>query len=358
MPLAENLSDQCLVTGVDFFNFSRTELSRYLSEQLGEKNFRSEQLFSWVYRKKISDFEEMSDISCRLRSELSKKVFFGKATKVECKVSTDGTRKYLLETSEKSLVESVMIAQPRRKTLCVSSQVGCGMACAFCRTGTMGFKKNLTTSEILQQVVEVQKDSSEQWSDEFSNIVFMGMGEPLHNYKNVLEALRVLVDPKGFAFSPRKITVSTVGLVPAIERFANETIVNLAVSLNATTDEVRDAIMPINKRFPLATLIAALRKVPTTKRKQITIEYVLLSGVNDTQEDLKRLPSLVRDLRVKINLIPYNENAGLGFKSPKKEWVAHWRECLVKKGLDTTIRWSKGQDIKAACGQLVTNATK
>ena len=299
----------------------------------------------------------MTDLSLLFREELRKRLCFHSSSNVSREISADGTRKYLIEGDDGGRVEAVMIKQPEWMTLCLSSQVGCGMGCTFCRTGEMGFQRNLTTSEIIRQVMLVSEDSR-TFEDSFSNIVFMGMGEPLHNYRQVVRALKILVDPDGLAISPKKITVSSVGLVPAIEKFGAEGLgINLAVSLNATTDEVRDRIMPINKAYPIETLFKTLRNFPLKSRGRITIEYVLLSGVNDTSEDLSRLSRILRGLPVKINLIPYNENAGLGFLSPPKERVSEWCEELKAEGFDTTIRWSKGRDINAACGQLAVTRT-
>lgn len=340
---------------VDFFNHSRQSLEGILSERFSMRPFRAEQVFQWVYRHKQIDPVLMTNISKVARERLAHGFEFPRATIEKCEVSRDGTRKYLFRTNKGNLVESVMIKQPTRMTLCISSQVGCGMGCKFCRTGEMGFLKNLTTSEIVQQVVGVSDDASARWNDSFSNIVFMGMGEPLHNYANVREAVRILTDPQGLAIAPRKITVSTVGLVPRIIEFGQEVQACLAVSLNATTDEVRSKIMPVNQRFPLEQLLGALREFPLTGRKRITIEYVMLAGVNDSEGDLKRLPRLLHGIKAKVNLIPYNENAGLGFKSPSRDKVARWQAHLSKT-IDTTVRWSKGQDISAACGQLATQA--
>lgn len=341
----------------DFFNFSLPELEVLFKERFSIAPFHARQAFMWVYKKKIRDFNLMTDLPAKIRPVLKDNIFFSSAQQKSRQISSDGTRKYLFGLGENT-VEAVMIKQPTRMTLCVSSQVGCGMACAFCRTGTMGFIKNLSTSQILQQVEGVINDAK-NFGDIFQNIVFMGMGEPLHNFENVSRAIRILTHQNGFEIGPRRITVSTVGLVPAIKRFAEEKVpANLAVSLNATTDEVRSKIMPINKKYPLSSLIGALKNFPTTKHKKITIEYVMLSDVNDTEADLRRLPKLLHGVSAKINLIPYNDNAGLGFKTPKRDWVHNWQKTLAGKGLEATIRWSKGQDINAACGQLVTDDKK
>jgi 23S rRNA (adenine2503-C2)-methyltransferase len=339
----------------DFFNFSYHELAEYLSVQLGTSRYRATQLFEWVYRHGITDLDQMKNIGGELRDQLRDHFAFPASLPIhDRQISSDGTRKYLFEVEGGDLIESVMIKQPSRMTLCVSSQVGCAMGCKFCRTATMGLKRSLTTSEIIGQVRGVLEDAK-HFGDSFQNIVFMGMGEPLHNFDGVTRAVRNLTDPRGFAISPRKVTVSTVGLVPAIRRLGESDVpVSLAISLNATTDEVRSEIMPVNARFPLSDLIAAIKEFPLGPRKKITIEYVLLGGVNDSADDMRRLAKLMRGLPVKINLIPYNENAGLGYKSPSRDWVYSWQTYLNSHGHQSFIRWSKGQDIGAACGQLAT----
>ncbi len=303
----------------------------------------------------------MANINKELREKLAAFFSFPKADIKKKSVSKDGSVKYLLEVSPEVFIEVVLIQQPGRVTLCVSSQYGCAMGCAFCRTGTMGLNSNLSTGDIVRQVMAVIEDAGEGEELPFSNIVFMGMGEPLHNTEAVFDAIRILMDGSGLAIGPRKITLSTSGLVPGIREFIKAELgVNLAISLHATTDEVRKKIMPIAKRYPLSELIQVLHEVPLKPRKALTIEYVLLAGVNDTAADMKRLPGLLHGLKVKVNLIPYNENAGLGFKAPKREVISAWMDRLVSSGIDTTIRWSRGNDINAACGQLAVkkNDTK
>ncbi len=346
---------------LDFYNFSRDDLSRLFVERLGLSAYRATQVFEWVYRKRTTDFVRMTNIGAKVQQLLSELFVFSDLRMTQRRVSADGSRKYLFEVDRdrhgrESLVESVMIKQPTRMTLCVSSQVGCGMGCSFCRTGEMGFRRHLSSSEIVRQVLAVIADA-ENFGDSFQNIVFMGMGEPLHNFDAVVAALRILRDQHGLSIPGRKITVSSVGLVPAIERFGALGLdINLAVSLNATTDEVRNRVMPVNRAYPLALLTDCLRNYPLRGRRVITIEYVLLSGVNDGDDDIRRLPRLLNGIRCKVNLIPYNANAGLGFESPARERIFHWQRALAASGLDTTIRWSKGQDIHAACGQLATSA--
>jgi 23S rRNA (adenine2503-C2)-methyltransferase len=342
----------------DFFNYSYSELAELLQTEFGATSFRATQLFEWVYRKGVTDFEQMTNISRELRSKLAAAVVFPKARIADRQISVDGTRKYLFEVEGGDLVESVMIKQTNRMTLCVSSQVGCAMGCKFCRTGTMGLKRSLSTSEILRQVNGVIEDAK-NFGDGFQNIVFMGMGEPLHNFDGVTRAVRNLTDRRGYGMSSRKVTVSTVGLVPAIRKLAaSDVAVSLAVSLNGTTDEVRSRIMPINERFPIAELLDAVKAFPVGPRKKVTIEYVMLGGVTDTQDDMVRLAKMMRGLPVKINLIPYNDNAGLGFASPSRDWVFVWQRYLNSQGLQAFIRWSKGADIAAACGQLATDSKR
>ena len=342
----------------DFFSLPREELGRLLAEQFDLQEYRATQLFDWVYRKGLTDFSDMSNLKKELRSTLSSQFNFSFLPIADRQISKDGTRKYLFKLPSGQNVETVMIKQPSRMTLCVSSQIGCAMGCTFCRTGTMGLHRNLSVSEIVGQVYAVRKDAK-NFNDDFTNIVFMGMGEPLHNIKNVLPALKILRDDFAFGVGARKITVSTVGLVPAIKKFAaSDADVNLAVSLNATTDQVRSQIMPINRKYPLEELLKTLREFPLKRRRKITIEYVMLAGVNDSKEDLKRLPRILHGLKAKVNLIPYNENAGLGYKTPTRSWISHWHNSLVNSDFDVTVRWSKGIDIDAACGQLATNDIK
>lgn len=342
----------------DFFDYSYSELADLLEIEFAATRFRATQLFEWVYRKGVTELDQMTNISRDLRQRLASSLHFPKARIHERHISVDGTRKYLFEVEGGDLVESVMIKQPNRMTLCVSSQVGCAMGCRFCRTGTMGLKRSLSTSEIIRQVNGVLEDAK-SFGDSFSNIVFMGMGEPLHNFDGVTRAVKLLTDPHGFGMSPRKVTVSTVGLVPAIRKLAQSDVaVSLAVSLNATTDEVRSQVMPINDRFPISELLAAIKEFPVGPRKKVTIEYVMLGGINDTTADMQRLAKMMRGLPVKINLIPYNDNAGLGFDSPSKEWVHAWQRYLNTQGHQAFIRWSKGADIAAACGQLATSSKR
>ena len=339
-------------------NFDREELSQELVGAFAQKPFRVRQMLPWLYRQRVRNFADMSDLPLSLRASLKERFELSRPTRESTQRSKDGTIKFLFGLGSGDSVESVLIRQPDRYTLCISSQVGCAIGCTFCRTAQMGLKRNLTTAEILGQVLAVRDFIYEEEKDEnldFQNIVFMGMGEPLHNVKNVIRAVKLLIDPLAFGLSARRVTVSTSGLVPAIEKFGAEVgQANLAISLNATDDQTRTRIMPINKRWPLEKLLGTLRNYPLLKRQRFTIEYVLLKGVNDREEDLARLPKLLHGIPSKINLIPYNSNSGLGFQPPGRSVIEHWHQTLLAKNFVSTVRWSKGEDIQAACGQLAT----
>jgi len=351
---------------VDILGIDREALRELLSNALDLSPYRARQLFSWVYKRKVRDFSLMTDLSKVLRNELQSRFEVSRLEVSQIEHSKDGSRKYLFKLQDGSEIESVLICQPKRYTLCVSSQVGCAIGCKFCRTAQMGLKRNLTPAEIIGQVIGVQEDviargerGGVDQPEPFQNIVFMGMGEPLHNKNSVITAVKILNDELGLNFSGRKITVSTSGLVPAIKEFgASGANANLAISLNATSDEVRSEVMPINKRWPLSELLSALKEYPLKPGRRITIEYVMLGGVNDTEDDLLRLPRLLHGIPSKVNLIPYNANAGLGFLAPTPEKVFEWQKRLLQMGMNSTIRWSKGMDISAACGQLATKAEK
>ena len=349
-------------------DFDREELSEELVRELGVKPFRARQIIQWIYKRRVRSFDEMTDINKELREKLSSMYEIYRPEIDTVQLSKDGTRKYLMRLRDGKLVETVLICQPKRYTLCISSQVGCAIGCKFCRTGLMGLTRHLDTHEIIGQVLRVQDHidelrqnppPGEPVPEQFLNIVFMGMGEPLHNFENVVRAANLLNDGIGSNFSKRKVTISTSGLVPRIKELGELNIpVALAVSLNSTTNETRDQLIPINKKYPLEDLLATLRAFPLHGRMRVTLEYVMLHGVNDTLEDLDRLPKIIRGIPAKINLIPYNENAGLGFKGPPESWVQKWQKTLLDQGINATVRWSKGQDISAACGQLATESSR
>lgn len=334
-------------------NLSLSQLEEEF-EKLGLEGYRARQVKKWLYQKDVTDFSQMTNISKAYQSLLSDKFEIPTLKIKEIQKSSDGTRKYLLELSDGQAIETVMIPSESRNTLCLSTQVGCAMGCTFCYTATMGLKRNLSIFEILEQVASVRRDLGD--SLRISNLVFMGMGEPLVNAKNLYPSLDILLDPECFSFSRHHITVSTSGIAPEIEKFGSKTPVKLAVSLHATTDQIRDQIMPINKKFPLDKLFDSLKKMELPKRNRITFEYVLLHGVNDTLEDAHRLAKMLSTLKAKINLILFNEFPEAPFKRPPEEWALKFQKVLLDKGYVAVIRKSRGRDILGACGQLAVNA--
>lgn len=324
--------------------------------ELGEKKFRARQVYRWVHQRGVTDFEAMTDISKELRSKLNARASFKPLHKDLEQRSKDGTIKYRWKTVDGKFIESVYMPSEERKTLCVSTQIGCAMGCTFCATATLGLMRNLTASEIVGQVhaanVEVRQNENSETLRPITNLVFMGMGEPLHNFENLKTALEILKSQDGPNFSHRHITVSTVGLVPMIERFGAETDVKLAISLNATTDEQRSKTMPVNRKWNIEALMDACRKFPLRQGRRITFEYVLLLGVNDSDDDAKRLGKLLEGIPAKVNLIPYNENAGLGFKTVADTRAEEFRELLAQQNIAAFVRKNRGRDIAAACGQL------
>ena len=330
---------------VDLKNFSIEELEAFILGA-GKERFRAKQIFKWIYQKGATTFSEMTNISRDFQKDLAEKAYISDLAPETTEVSSDGTRKYLFRLSDGESVESVLIPDEGRNTLCISSQVGCAMACAFCLTGTFRLSRNLTTAEIVSQVCAVRKDA------EIRNIVFMGMGEPLANLENVVRALKIVIDPDALQFSNRRVTVSTSGLIPEMDRLGKEVTVNLAVSLNATTDELRDQLMPINRRYPLRELMDACRRFPLPSRRMITFEYVMIRGVNDTLEDAKRLVRLISSIPSKVNLIPFNEHEGCSFLAPTQDAIDQFHSFLLGKHITVITRSSRGADISAACGQL------
>ncbi len=332
------------------------ELLARMVESLGERPFRARQLYRWVHQRGAASLDEMTDLSRPLREELGRRARLTTLERAGEQRSADGTIKWAWRTEDGKLIESVYLPETDRKTLCVSTQVGCAVGCSFCLTATMGLARNLTAGEIVDQVQRANRRLIELGEGPgprpLTNLVFMGMGEPLANYKNLKLALELLLSGEGPNFSHRHVTVSTSGLVPLIARLGTETPVKLAISLNATTDAQRDALMPINRRYPIARLLEACRAFPTRNGRRITFEYVLLGGVNDTLDDARRLADLVRGIPAKVNLIPYNENPGLEFSAPAPEAVQAFLEALLARNLTAVVRKSRGRDISAACGQL------
>ena len=329
---------------------SYEELERWVVEDLGEKKFRVQQLWSWMYTKYAGSFDEMTNLSKAFRAKLQSIARLSALELNDVYTASDGTRKITTKTDTGAVIESVLIPTENRCTLCISSQVGCAINCQFCLTAKMGLRGHLSTAEIVEQVVIARRLFEEE--QHVSNIVFMGMGEPLHNPDNVIPAANILIDGRGLDFSHRKVTVSTSGLVPQIRRFGRESRAKLAVSLNATTNEVRDWIMPINRRYPLEDLLAACREYPLERGERITFEYVMLDGVNDSMDDARRILKLLSNIPSKVNLIPFNAHEGTEFRSSPMSRIEEFREFLASKGYMATIRTTRGGDKMAACGQL------
>ena len=349
---------------IDLRDLTRAAL-RELVRGLGEPAFRGDQLFRWIWRQGERSFDAMTNLPASLRARLSGLARVGDVLVRRIDASRDGTRKLLVGLRDGNAVEAVLIPEPDRLTLCVSSQVGCALGCRFCATGTMGLTRHLTPGEIVGQVVAAQRVALEgdgvspelagradPTARPVTNIVFMGMGEPLHNAGAVLDALRILTDEDGFGYAPRRITVSTVGLIPQMLALGDELPVRLAVSLHAADTETRGRLMPVEKRYPIHDLLDACRRFPLHARERITFEYALLAGVNDAPEDARRLAGLLGDLRCKVNLLPFNEHEGAPFERPNPDAVRRFTDVLRSCGVDAFVRTTRGRDIAAACGQL------
>lgn len=334
-------------------NYTLADLTRWMEEH-GEKPFRARQVFQWLYQRRARGFEEMTDIAKPLRARLAEHFAIGGLEQDACVPSSDGSRKFAFRLEDGKRIESVLMPNATHYTLCISTQVGCAMGCDFCMTARMGLERNLTTGEIVQQVVECAREIED--GKILRNVVFMGMGEPFHNYDNLVRAIAILNEDFGFGLSWRRMTVSTSGLVPAIRRFGQERVrANLAISLNATTDEVRNRLMPVNRRWNIAQLLAACREFPQDSRYRLTFEYILIRGVTDSLVDARRLVRLLHGLKCKVNLIPYNAGPDSPYQAPPLEHVREFQETLLNKGLLATVRISKAQDIAGACGQLITD---
>jgi 23S rRNA (adenine2503-C2)-methyltransferase len=320
---------------------------------MGLKAYRAGQIFAWIYQQHAGSFNEMTNIAKAERELLSEVFAITAPAILLVERSSDGTRKFLFGLADGHTIESVLIPDEDRQTLCISSQVGCRQACRFCLTAQSGFIRDLKAHEIIDQVLEVSRILRREGSRGITNIVLMGMGEPLANFEEVVRALRTITSDKGLGVSPRRVTVSTSGLVPEIGRLgASGLRVNLAVSLNAASDEVRDRTMPVNKRYPIRELLTECRRFPLEPRRRITIEYVLLKNVNDSPEDAHRLAKLLRGLKCKVNLIPFNPYPGSGFQRPDDAAVRRFQKVLLDHHYTAPVRESRGRDISAACGQL------
>jgi 23S rRNA (adenine2503-C2)-methyltransferase len=341
---------------------SREQLAEAVAAA-GLEAFRTAQIWHWIYHRGVTDFASMTTLAKPVRQRLAELHSIERPTVVRDLKSTDGTRKWLTRMPDGQEVESVHIPEEDRGTLCVSSQVGCTLTCRFCHTGTQRLVRNLEPAEIVGQVM-LARDHLQEWAVPpagrmLSNIVMMGMGEPLYNYENVATALKIVMDGEGIAISRRRITLSTSGVVPAMRRCGAELNVNLAVSLHAVTDELRDRIVPINRKYPIAELLDACRTYPgVSNARRITFEYVMLKGVNDSLADAKELVRLLKGIPAKINLIPFNEWPGAPFECSSNNQIQRFGDFINEAGYASPVRTPRGRDILAACGQLKSDSTK
>lgn len=343
---------------VNLLGLSRAQMEAFFNE-LGEKRFRSEQVMKWIHHHGVRDFDQMTNLGRSLRERLTQVASITPPEIADQQDSTDGTRKWAIRVAGGALVEAVLIPEGDRATLCVSSQVGCSLDCKFCSTGKQGFQRDLTSAEIIGQVW-LAINSYDGWQSGkgrvVTNVVMMGMGEPLLNFDNVVAAMDLMTDDLAYGLSKRKVTLSTSGVVPALDQLAEFSDVSLAVSLHAPNDAIRDQIVPINRRYPIADLLASARRyidAQPDKKRVVTIEYTLLAGVNDQPEHARELRELLKDYPCKINLIPFNDFPNSGFKRPSGNAVSRFWQVLVDAGFIVTVRTTRGDDIDAACGQLV-----
>ena len=327
-----------------------TELESYLS-RWGKERYRARQISRWIYQRHAEDFDLMTDLSKSFREELARECRISSPSAERVEVSADGTEKYLFRLEDGETIESVLIPEEDRRTLCISSQAGCALKCGFCATGAFGFRRNLVASEIVHQVCFAARRLADR-SERLSNVVFMGMGEPLENPEEVSRTIAILLSQYGFGLSGKRVTVSTAGVIPAMMALAKEHPVSFAVSVNAPRDDLRSALMPVNRKYPLKELVAAMKRIPLQSGRKVTAEYVLLAGVNDSQGDARDLARLFKGARVKVNLIPFNAHEYGDFASPPQEVADRFRDVLLAAGIRTITRERRGADIRAACGQL------
>ena len=339
---------------VNLLDFDADGLTAWFAEQ-GEKPFRAKQVLRWMHRSGVADFDAMTDIAKSLREKLKARAVVAPPAVVSDKVSDDGTRKFLIDVGNGNAVETVFIPEDDRGTLCISTQAGCALDCAFCSTGKQGFNRNLTVAEIIGQLWQANKALGVVHGDErvISNVVMMGMGEPLANFENTVAALKLMLDDNAYGLSRRRVTVSTSGLVPVMDRLREECPVALAVSLHAPNDKLRDELVPINQKYPLKDLMAACQRyLEKAPRDFITFEYTMIDGINDSEGHARELLALVKNVPCKFNLIPFNPFPGSPFKRSPAERVRRFADILMQAGIVTTTRKTRGDDIDAACGQL------
>ncbi len=331
------------------------EIETIMSE-LGERPYRARQIFAGLYHRRARTWAEFSDLGKSLRQKLDSLYTLDYPMVANQFISKDGTRRYLFSVGPAEKIESVLIPEEDRDTFCISTQVGCAVACLYCVTGKLPLRRNLTAGEIVGQILALQTERTA--AHRKFNVVFMGMGEPLHNYDHVMKALRLMTDRRGIGLSPRRITLSTAGVVPGLERLATEAVIpNLAISLSATTDKVRDLLVPINRKWNIAALLETCRRFPLASRRRITFEYVLIESINDTPEDAHRLARLLAGLKKKVNLIPLNSDPWVPLKSPDEERIRTFQKILVSYNLTANLRRPRGEDISAACGMLAGRET-
>jgi len=336
----------------DIKNLTFEELKSEMNK-MGEPDFRAEQIFSWLYQKGASSFHDFSNIPRSLRDKLKEFFFVGELELFSHFRSQDRTEKFLFKLQDGNFIETVLIPSGQRRTVCLSTQVGCKFSCAFCASGLRGFTRNLAPSEMLNQVLYLRQNLDYQ----LTNLVLMGMGEPLDNYENVAKAILTMNSSQGMGIAARRITVSTCGIIPGLERFKSLGLqVNLSLSLHAVTDKLRNQLMPVNKKYPLEKLLQACQDYLASCGRKMTLEYILFGAVNDSAQDADGLAEIARRLRAKVNLIPYSPVCGLEFRSPSAEKIDRFIKRLEGKRIGVTLRRSKGQDILAACGQLAGRA--
>ncbi|HEY9202649.1 MAG TPA: 23S rRNA (adenine(2503)-C(2))-methyltransferase RlmN [Gammaproteobacteria bacterium] len=340
----------------NLLGLNRQDMEAFFAE-LGEKAFRASQLIKWIHQLNVTDFDQMTNLSKSLRAQLKEKACIQGLNVEVDQLSKDGTRKWLLALPDGNRIETVFIPEDDRGTLCISSQVGCALDCSFCSTARQGFSRNLSVAEIISQVWLAAHLLQEEKKPgrKITNVVLMGMGEPLLNFDNVMKAIDVMLDDFAYGLSKRRVTVSTAGVVPAMDRLADRHDVQLAISLHATRDELRDDLVPINKKYKLQELISACKRFMAKRspRSRLTIEYVMLADVNDSRQDAEELIALLDGISVLINLIPFNPFPNSGYKTSSNNAVRRFQDVLMQAGLTTVIRKTRGEDIDAACGQLV-----